>query len=304
MIEVKHFQLIKEIAETGSMTKAATNLFLTQPSLSHQLKEIESRLGVELFLRINKKMVLTPAGQKMLEASHEIITKIRQVEKELTNIEDSVRELRISTKCYTCYHWLPALMKQFHTQFPLVEFNIVTEAMSDPVDFLLKGKIDVAMVNSNKPENGITFQKLFDDEQVLVVHANHPLVSREFVTAKDFANEHLIIYKTETVDSDNFINSILKPDNIVPARITRMQLTEARIELVKAGLGVTVLSKWLVRPFLKGGSKLKLIRITRKGFYRSWFIAYLKQKQSDSYIKPFYEFLRAQDIFSKEVQKQ
>jgi LysR family transcriptional regulator for metE and metH len=59
MIEIRHFQLIRAIAETGSMTKAAQKLFLTQPGLSHQLKEIETRLGTRLFLRVNKSMVLT-----------------------------------------------------------------------------------------------------------------------------------------------------------------------------------------------------------------------------------------------------
>src|SRR5688500_12369696 len=110
IIEIRHLHLIKEIAETGNMTRAAARLFLTQPSLSHQLKDIESRLGVSLFLRINKNLVLTPAGQKLLTAAGEIVPKIQSLEQAIKGMKDDSRELRISTNCYTCYQWLPQLM--------------------------------------------------------------------------------------------------------------------------------------------------------------------------------------------------
>src|SRR5687768_15393646 len=99
MIEIRHLYLIKEIAETGNMTKASKKLFLTQPSLSHQLKEIESRLGVRLFLRINKTLKLTQAGKMILSASDEILPRIESVEKHIKNIGNSAREVRVSTQC-------------------------------------------------------------------------------------------------------------------------------------------------------------------------------------------------------------
>ncbi|MEX2235072.1 MAG: LysR family transcriptional regulator [Cyclobacteriaceae bacterium] len=298
MIEIKHLHLIKEIADTGNMTKASKKLFLTQPSLSHQLKEIESRLGVPLFLRINKTMILTDAGKMILNASEEILPKLQAIEKQLKHHNNSVRELRVSTQCYTCYHWLPVLMKKFHQTSPNVEIDIVTEAMNDPIDFLLKGKIHLAITNNKSEDNGVTFEKVFDDEQILLVAHDHPLASKPYVRPKDFENENVIIYK-EAFECDYFAQNMLIPQNVTPARVTKMQLTEARVELVKAGIGITVLSKWLVKPFLQGSSLLKQVRITKNGFYRSWYIACLTQNRTDTHIRHFIEFLKEQDLGSR-----
>src|SRR5215207_1380688 len=124
MIEVKHLQLIRAIAETESMTKASQKLFVTQPALSHQLKEIETRLGSPLFLRVNKSMVLTPHGRRMLDAGEEILAKVSALEAEITAGNGTTpRQLRITTLCYTCYHWLPALMKKFQEQVASTEID-------------------------------------------------------------------------------------------------------------------------------------------------------------------------------------
>jgi LysR family transcriptional regulator, regulator for metE and metH len=295
MIEIRHFQLIQAIAQTGSVTKASQKLCLTQPSLSHQLKEIESRLGTRLFLRVNKSMVITPEGKKILDAGHEILTRVSVLEQDIKANTGSSRLLRITTQCYTCYHWLPLIMKKFQTQMPHTEIDIVTEAMSNPVDYLLRGQIDLAVANSMKETNGIRFEKLFDDEQVVLVPSKHLLAKRKFIQPSDFAGEHLIVYKQDS-GTDHFTQTVLAPQGIQVGKITRMQLTEARVELVKAGIGLTVMSRWLVRPFARDSKAIKLLPIGKNGFYRTWYIATLDQKRNDPVVKEFTGFLKEQQL--------
>ena len=297
MIEVRHLKLIKEIATTGNMTRAADKLFLTQPSLSHQLKEVEIRLGTPLFLRVNKRMVLTPAGKRILDAADEILPKLKILEKDINGIDSSLHEIRLCTKCYTAYHWLPPLIKKFSKVHQDVNFEVIVEAMDDPVGYVLKDQVDIAITNARSKENGVHFEKLFDDEQVLLVPADHPLAKKPHVVPSDFKDQNLIIYK-ESFDSDHFSGRILIPAGITPAKITKMQLTEARLEMVKAGLGVTVLSRWLVKPLIKGDSSIKQIRITSKGFYRTWYTVALDQKKDNPYIKQFISFLKEQELGS------
>jgi LysR family transcriptional regulator, regulator for metE and metH len=295
MIDIRHLKLIKEIATTGNMTKAAVRLFLTQPSLSHQLKEIESRLGTPLFLRINKSMVLTQAGERILKAANDILPQIEAAESDIIHGTQQCREIRMSTKCYTGYHWLPALMKEFHSEFPEVIFDVVTEAMLEPVDFLLKGKIDIAIINDRPDQKGVHVEKLFDDEMVLLVPEDHRLSSKPYVVPTDFRDENLIIYK-ESFAEDFFAAKLLIPAKVTPQRLTKMQLTEARVELVRAGIGITVLSRWLVKSFLKKDSGLKQIKVTRKGLYRAWYLVCLEQMKYDSHIKRFMTFLKDQQL--------
>jgi LysR family transcriptional regulator, regulator for metE and metH len=289
MIEVRHLQMISAIVESGSMTNAANKLFLTQPSLSHQLKEIESRLGVNLFLRVNKKLLLTPAGEKLFKEANEILPRLSRIENDLQN-GSATKELRISTQCYTCYHWLPKLMQVFQKDFSDISLDIVAEAIDDPHQYLLNDKVDLVVTGIKVEKRGIHYEKLFDDELVLLVPPGHRLASKDFVTPKDFADEHMIIYKSK--GSDFFINNVLDKAGVSSSRITKMQLTEARVELVKAGIGITVLSKWLVQPFLGNKSSIKQIRITKKGYYRTWFLATLTQKKNEPHIKSFATFLK------------
>jgi LysR family transcriptional regulator, regulator for metE and metH len=291
MIETRHLQMICAIAETGSMTNAARKLFLTQPSLSHQLKDVESRLRTQLFLRVNRKLVLTAAGERLLREANEILPRLRRIESDFRNGDGSPKTLRLSTQCYTCYHWLPRLMKSFQRDYSDIQFDVVTEAMSDTSEYLLSDKIDLAVTSIKPKKTGIHVEKLFDDEQVLIVPSGHRLTSKEFVTSGDFEGEHMVIYK-ESRGSDYFITNVLEPAGVSLSRVTRMQLTEARVELVKAGLGITVLSKWLVKPFLGGKRSVRQIRIGRKGFYRSWYLATLSQKKNEPHIKAFANFLK------------
>ncbi|HYC87128.1 MAG TPA: LysR substrate-binding domain-containing protein [Chryseosolibacter sp.] len=297
MIEIRHLHLVKEIAEAGNMTKAAARLFLTQPSLSHQLKDIESRLGVALFLRVNKTLVLTPAGQKLLNVAGEVIPKVQGLERSLKDMDSDSAELRVSTNCYTCYQWLPALMNKFRQQHTGVEIDIVTEAMVNPVESLLKDKIDVAISNNKTQDRGVFFDKLFDDEQILLVHESHPLAKKSFVSPHDFKTENLIMYQGAFED-DFFCRKILIPAGISPVKVTKMQLTEARVELVKAGAGIAVLSRWLIRRFVQGSKEVKQIRIGKSGFYRTWYLVTLTQKKSIRHIRAFNDYLKKQPLGS------
>ena len=124
-MEIRHFKLVKAVAEAGNLTKAAEKLFLTQSALSHQLKEIEDTFGVSLFQRISKKMILTPVGNRILRSAETILGELGKVENDVRRFGSGDSGIiRISTECYTCYHWLPKLLKSFNHQFPDVDVEI------------------------------------------------------------------------------------------------------------------------------------------------------------------------------------
>src|ERR671922_356815 len=80
ILEVRHLSLVHEIAATGSVTRAAERLHLTQSALSHQLRDVESRLGVQLFLRVGKRLVLTPPGERLLASARDVLDRLQQTE--------------------------------------------------------------------------------------------------------------------------------------------------------------------------------------------------------------------------------
>jgi len=289
-LEVRHLQLVLAVAEDGSVIKAGDRLHLTQSALSHQLRDIEEKLGVSLFLRHNKRMLLTQAGERLLSSAQEILDNLKRTEEDIRQIALN-REgvLRISTQCSTCYHWLPSMLKLFNVKFPRVEVRIVVEATRRPIQALLDNKLDLAIVYSPIHNRKITNKQLFKDELVVIMQPDHPLASRTHIKAKDFADENLLIYSYPKEESLVF-QKVLIPAGIMPKNVSQVQLTEAIIEMVKAGLGISVLAKWSVAPQLESGT-LRAIPLTGRGFYRQWNAATIKSKSTPAYLNEFVKLL-------------
>lgn len=298
-MEVRHLKLISEVAKKGSLTKAMSTLYLSQSALSHQLKEIESSLGATLFHRVNKKLVLTGAGKILLESAEKIL-------KEIEDVELAVRKyaggdygtVRILMECYTCYHWLPTIMVEFNKEFPNVEIEIFPETTSDALAHVLEGKIDLAVVSSDVDCEGIDFTKhpqlkaneLFTDELYVLTHSNHPWTKKKHVLPKDFANENVIIhsYPVETV---GLFRKLLIPEGIKPKKVIPIQITEAAVEMVKAGMGVRAMPLWMAKPYLKD-PKLHGLPLTRKGVFRKWYAVTLDKPDIPQYISNFIHHMR------------
>ena len=297
-IEVRHLSLVTEIASTGSVTRAAERLHLTQSALSHQLRDIESRLGIQLFLRLGKKMVLTPPGERMLNAAKRVLDEIGRTEEDLKLMSQNGKGvLRLCTQCNTGYHWLPPLLQAFHRKYPGVDVQIMVNATDRPIEALLEGQIDLAVVTSEVEDKRLTREPLFDDELVAVVAPTHPFAKRAMIQPEDFAEEHLIIYSADPQDSYTFMR-ILRPANVEPARVSQVPLTEAILELVKAGLGVSVMARWAIEPAIKMGA-VKAIRIGKRGVFRSWAAMTLRDRVEPKWQREFVDLLSRQALPAK-----
>ena len=292
-MEIRHLRLIKAIVEEGSITKAIDKLHLTQSALSHQLKEAEFQLGTKIFLRANKKLTLTQAGEKLYEIANEILDKLSETELQIKQmVFGEFGEIRISTECFSSYHWLPSVIKQFHDLYPNIELKIVTEATHYPLQKLLDNVIDIGIVSDQIKDDKIKYLELFQDEVVMAVSEEHPWANKKYVVAEDFANEHLIIHSLplETVTIHQLV---LAPAKISPKKITPLPLTEASIEMVKANMGVMSMAKWALQPYLKN-SPIKVVKIGKNGLKRKHFIAIRNEKEYPDYFNHFIGFLQTE----------
>jgi LysR family transcriptional regulator for metE and metH len=292
ILEIRHLRLVAAVAEHGSLTRAGRELHLTQSALSHQLLDLEGRLRTQLFLRMGQRMVPTVAGLRLLEAARQTLPTLLATEESLRRLA-SGREsvLRLSTECYTCYHWLPGALERFREQFPRVEVQVVAEVTRDPIPALLDGRIDLAIVYSDERDERLEYHPLFADELCVVLPAAHRLAGRGYIRAEDFATENVVMYALSERDSTLF-QKVLIPAGVRPARVTSIQLTEGIVELVKAGHGVAVLARWAVAPHLESGA-LKAVRLTREGFHRQWAAATVRQPSPPAYLRAFAELLAA-----------
>ncbi len=296
-LEVRHLRLVREVSGAGSLTRAGASLHLTQSALSHQLRDIESRLGTPLFLRVGKRMVLTPAGERLLRSAEDVLTTIERTEEAIKNMAGAERGvLRLTTECYTCYHWLPALLKRYRRAHPRVDVRIDAGATSQPIAHLLEGNLDVAIVSDPVRDRRLVAVPLFEDEMVAIVEPRHPLALQPFIRPEDFANETLLTYASK--EESTVYQRVLIPAGVTPMAFQQVQLTEAIIELVKAGLGVAVLARWAVDPYIRAGS-VRALSLSRRGYHRVWSAAMLKDMARVPYVREFVDLIATHPPFGK-----
>src|SRR6266550_3592174 len=241
---------------------------------------------------------VAPAARSRDEARAAAVSPARQA----YGADGRAAILRVSTECYTCYHWLPGVLPRFARRFPQVDVQIVAEATHHPVPALLDGRIDLAIVSNDDHDDRLAYVPLFTDELVALLRPDHPLSDQPFLTAADFADQHLFVYLLPPGENDVF-TMLLGPSGVAPRRVSAIQLTEAILELVKGGAGIAVLARWAVAPHLKTG-ELRAVRLTRRGLERRWRAAMLRQTPVPLHLREFAGLLAAgPSVLSRRVAK-
>lgn len=300
-LEIRHLKLVAAIAETGSVTRAGNKLHLTQSALSHQLRDAEQQLGVALFERRNRNMALTAAGERLLQSARTVLEELERAEKEIHSGKGGGRGvLRLSTECYTVYHWLPERMKIFQRKFPAVDFQLAVEATDNPFQALLDGKLDVAIVCEPVRNRRIRYTPLFDDDVVLIVPPEHRLAGRLFVEPADLADEILFLFAPK--EESTLLMQILAPAGVTPRQVQEVNLTEAIVEMVRGGMGVAALARWAVAPQLDSGALIGL-PLTADGIHRTWSAAQLRDKHAPAYLGEFIRLLTEHPLNPKPLRR-
>lgn len=293
-MEIRHLKLIQKVAETGNLTQAASQLFLTQSALSHQLKEIETTYKSSVFTRVNKRMLPTPIGERFLLLANLVLAEVESCKAEVEEMVSGKKGvIRVSTQCYTFYHWLAPILRTFGEAFPQVEVRIENEATFHTVKSLEAGDLDVAIINYelNDPVN-YREEELFEDEMVIVVPKDHWLGQKAYVMPTDLIEENFITYDVPNGSGQGVTyKMIFESNGVRPKKVTQVQLTEAILEMVRAKLGVSIMAKWAVKDHVNS-TELTMRPLTKDGVFRKWYAVTLKHKTTPVHISGFIDTLR------------
>ncbi|MBL6445144.1 LysR family transcriptional regulator [Fulvivirga sp. 29W222] len=285
-MELRHFRLIKTIAEEGNIANSSEKLFLTQSALSHQLRELEEQLGFKVFHRSRNKWELTEEGAELHKLANTIHSAIEQGFHSIKNINEGTKGLvRISTECYSFYQGLPTFIQKMAALYPKIDVELILDATHHPVSKILSNDIDIAIVTSKPSTPILSCKALFEDEILAIMHKEHPLADKPTLEAGDFSEAHLIIHSfpLETV---SVYQTFLMPNNIIPVRISAIPLTEVALEMVSANMGITCMPQWALKSF-KVPEELILKRISKNGLKRTHYLISRTEDHSKKYIAEF-----------------
>jgi len=253
ILELRHLRTLLALRETGNLSRAAQLLNLTQSALSHQLKGLEAHYGAELFERKSNPLSFGVIGQRLLRLADQVLPQVDEAERDVRRLVDgSAGQLRIAVECHTCFDWLMPSMDAFRQRWPEVELDIVSGFHADPVSLLHQDRAELAIVSDvDAEEAGVAVHPLFAFEIVALLPNGHPLLSKPWLEAADFAGDTLITYPVPDEMLD-LVRQVLQPAGISPPRRTS-ELTVAMLQLVASGRGLAALPIWAVEGYLARG---------------------------------------------------
>ena len=190
-MEIFQFEQFQMIAECGTMREAAERLFLSQPTLSHNIKKLESELGCKLFTRSSNQLRLTPYGKLVLERSRELDREFKEM---LAELDDMKRReeatLRIGSYSYIASGFV---MSPVAAEFPESRF-VVDNCPSDALRTGLKdGRFDVLLATDIVRDKQLKWQKLYREQAYISVPRDHELANRKSVSAEELAGQEFSI---------------------------------------------------------------------------------------------------------------
>jgi len=246
MIELRHLRALQALAETGSVSRAAERLNLTQSALSHQLGQLERQLGFVLFERKSSPLRFTQAGQVLLRTARAVLPRIEQAQMQLRAMASGeAGRLFVAVECHSCFEWLMPVVRDFHSRWPQVDLDILPSLTRSALELLAEHRCDLVITSDPQPSRQWLFEPLFSYEQVLVMPTGHHLAGRTLVLPQDLAEETLICYPVAEEKLDVF-RKFLRPAGVRPKVLRFSELTLMMLQLVDAGRGVCVLPRWLV----------------------------------------------------------
>lgn len=235
---LEKLEIFRTIVETGSISKAAETIGLTQSAVSHSLASLEQEFGFSLLSRGRQGIKLTGNGEKILAYAREILKWHELMMQEVAKINGlETGVVRIGTLPSISINWLPQVILQFTKEYPLIEIKLFEGDYDDIDKWLLDGTIDFGFL-SLPTSKGYESIPLYEDPLLCIVPKDHPLSKKKTVRLEQLKGEPFIMPKS-SIDKD--VRRILKEHRIRPKVKYEIAQDAAIVAMVENGLGISIM---------------------------------------------------------------
>lgn len=253
LLELRHLRTLAALRDTGSLVEAAERVNLTQSALSHQMKDLEDRIGVPLFVRKTRPVRFTGAGRRLLDLADRVLPEFRAAEQDLLRLAGGeTGRLFMAIECHSCFDWLLPAIEAFRDAWPDVELDLSSAFGFEPLPALVRGDLDLVITSDPVDLPEVVYLPLFRYEAVLAVAPDHALAQRRRVEPEDLADDVLITYPVDRDRLDVFTR-FLDPADVQPRQLRTAELTPMIVQLVASGRGVSCLPNWALTEYVERG---------------------------------------------------
>ncbi|NKF49874.1 LysR family transcriptional regulator [Shewanella sp. WXL01] len=294
MIELRHLRTLMALKESGSLAGAAKKRFVTQSALSHQIKELETRINSAIFVRKSKPLAFTHEGARLLDLAEEILPKVIETESDLKRgLEGEAQSFKLGIECHSCFRWLMPVIEEFKAQFPQAQIDISSRYAFDSLNALQSGELDIVLTSDPVPGHTVSYQHLFDFEVKLLVSTEHPLAAKSVVAPSDLGQQAIISYPVPLTKLDLY-KHFLEPAGVEPGVQKQCELTPMLLQRVACNDGVTTLPNWSMNE--GQGLSLKALKLGSEGLKRPLFGAYRRNTTNTNLIHKWFELVAQEGL--------
>ncbi len=253
-MEIRQLKAFLAIAEAKTFTAGARRVNITQAAISMQIRQLEDEVGLPIFTRTPRRVILTEAGEYLLERARKILREHDSALAEIAEVAGAeYGRLRIgSASAMFATQQLPAIIQKLKQKFPKSEISVSSGTSERLVDKIMHGEVDIAFVSLPVENLNITTELLFSDEIVAIAHPKHPLAKEKFISAATLAGEKLILGE-QGGNTRRMIDEFFNAANVRPNITMELSRQEAINRMVENNLGVGIAGAKTVSKDIRDG---------------------------------------------------
>lgn len=241
------------IVSSGSITRAARSLGLSQPALTERLRALEREVGADLFVRTRRGVHLSEAGRALLPHAERAAGALEEGRRAVDRVQrGEVDRLALGSAPAVSTYALPGALRRFQLAHPGVHLSVRTGHSEEILELVLSEEVDVGIVREIRHPD-VEVEPLYEDELVLVVDRAHPFTERGRIRIADLAREHLVTFDRAS-SYNELTQALFREAGVVPRGVIELDNVEAAKSCVARGLGVALLPRQAVREELAAKS--------------------------------------------------
>lgn len=282
---IKHIRIFLMVCECGnSISKAAKKLYMTQPSVSIAIQEIERHYGIMLFDRIARRLYLTDAGNEFLEYALRISALFDDMEKGLRNW-DSFGVLRVGASITIGSQFMPSYVEAFTAMHPNTKTQVLIESSNKLEQKLVTNELDIALVETPIHETCLTAEAYMEDYLEIITPARHPFKPGQVMTKDEFQRQNFLLREHGSGTREIF-EQVMQNEGISVNPTWEGTSTTALVNAVMHGIGIAAVPRRMVSGPLERGLVYAL-KVEDLQFKRQFYIVYHKDKRLTKLIQDF-----------------
>lgn len=288
-VTLHQMRIFHSLGRHLSFTRAAEELFLSQPAVSIQVKRLEESVGMPLVEQMGKRIFLTEVGKELFEACRDVLDRLRVLDEDMTGLEEGVRGPLNLAAITTSKYFMPHLLGAFLREHPAVEPRLTVTNQTRVLE-RLEGNMDDLVIMGTLPEN-LDLETAFflDNPLVMVAAPDHPLVGEKQIPLARLLQERFL--SREPGSGTRAARSRLFAEHGLTIQpYMELGSSEAIKQAVMAGLGISVLSLHNLRLELKTGL-IAVLDVEHFPLQRQWYAVHLKGKKLSATTRRFLDFL-------------